>query len=102
MLARIWSAAPGDAVGLVGGSSSCLPGWPRLLVVVNEVAELTCRDRGEDRAARAASRRPAGGSARSPGWGGRRGSTSSAALSDRTALFLPRPGGAIWHEESTE
>ncbi|MDA8332216.1 MAG: FtsK/SpoIIIE domain-containing protein, partial [Candidatus Dormibacteraeota bacterium] len=36
------------------------PSWPRLLVVVDEVAELTCRDLGDDRAARAAQQAASG------------------------------------------
>ncbi len=35
------------------GTPAAPPRWPRLLVVVDEVAELTCRDLGDDRAARA-------------------------------------------------
>ena len=36
------------------------PSWPRLLVVVDEVAELTCRVLGDDRAARAAQQAASG------------------------------------------
>ena len=36
------------------GDSAAPAGWPRILVVVDEVAELTVRDLGDDRAARAA------------------------------------------------
>ena len=36
------------------------PSWPRVLVVVDEVAELTCRDLGDDRAARAAQQAASG------------------------------------------
>jgi hypothetical protein len=53
------SAGPGLAhasrptSGLVTGSSAPAD-WPRILVVVDEVGELTVRDLGDDRAARAA------------------------------------------------
>jgi S-DNA-T family DNA segregation ATPase FtsK/SpoIIIE len=40
--------------------SAAPPSWPRLLVVVDEVAELTCRDLGDDRAARAAQQAASG------------------------------------------
>ena len=43
-----------------GGTPAAQPGWPRLLVVVDEVAELTCRDLGDDRAARAAQQAASG------------------------------------------
>ncbi len=36
------------------------PSWPRLLVVVDEVAELTCCDLSDDRAARAAQQAASG------------------------------------------
>ena len=42
------------------GPSAAPPRWPRLLVVVDEVAELTCRDLGDDRAARAAQQAASG------------------------------------------
>jgi hypothetical protein len=41
-------------------TSAALPAWPRILVVVDEVAELTCRDLGDDRAARAAQQAASG------------------------------------------
>ncbi len=43
-----------------GGTPAAPPSWPRLLVVVDEVAELTCRDLGDDRAARAAQQAASG------------------------------------------
>ena len=42
------------------GRPAAPPSWPRLLVVVDEVAELTCRDLGDDRAARAAKQAASG------------------------------------------
>ncbi len=43
-----------------GATPAAPPSWPRLLVVVDEVAELTCRDLGDDRAARAAQQAASG------------------------------------------
>ena len=47
-----------EAASLEWGAAP--PSWPRLLVVVDEVAELTCRDLGDDRAARAAQQAASG------------------------------------------
>ncbi len=52
-LSVLRAAGARDLDGLVAAG---LAGWPRVLVVVDELAELTLRDLGEDRAARDAQR----------------------------------------------
>jgi len=56
-LAALRAAGARDLDGLVAAG---LAGWPRVLVVVDELAELTLRDLGEDRAARDAQRAATG------------------------------------------
>ncbi|MHB1576001.1 MAG: hypothetical protein ACYCX9_05755 [Candidatus Dormibacteria bacterium] len=65
------------------GDSAATASWPRIVVVVDEVAELAIRDLGDDRAALPPNWRPRGGSVRSSGSGDRRTSTSSPGPRDR-------------------